>query len=116
VTIISQFIRTSQSEINLNDLFSQLIDESRRLKSKENKEMALNNKAISGGGKPKKNKLRKTKRTCNYCRKSGHNENKYWIKNLSLRLQNNNANENTPEKVSLTSYTETTLYSENSTE
>jgi hypothetical protein len=111
VTMISQSIRTSQSEINLDDLFFQLIDESRRLKSKENKEMALNSKASSGGAKPKK-----IKRTCNHCGKSGHNENKCWIKNLSLRPQNNKTKEDTPEKVSLMSYTETALYSENSTE
>jgi hypothetical protein len=120
VAMISQFIRTSQSEINLDDLFSQLIDESRRLKSKEDKEMALNSKASSGGAKPKKNKLRKTKRTCTHCRKSGHNENKCWIKNPSLRPQNNSTpnkgKEDTPEEVSLMSYTETALYSENSTE
>ena len=121
VAMISQFIRTSQSEINLDDLFSQLIDESRRLKSKEDKEMALNSKASSGGAKPKKDKLRKTKRTYNHCGKSGHNENKYWIKNPSLRPQNNytpknKGKEDTPEEVSLMSYTETALYSENSTE
>jgi hypothetical protein len=39
--------------------------------------MALNNKASSGGAKPKENKLRKIKRTYNYYKKSGHNENKY---------------------------------------
>jgi hypothetical protein len=98
-----------------------LIDESRRLKSKEDKEMALNSKASSGGAKPKKDKLRKIKRTCNHCGKLGHNENKCWIKNLSLRPQNNSTpknkgKENTPEEVSLMSYIETTLYSENSTE
>jgi hypothetical protein len=118
--MISQFIRTSQSEINLDDLFFQLIDESRRLKSKKDKEMALNSKASSGGAKPKEDKLRKTKRTCNHCEKSGHNENKYWIKNPSLRPQNNSTpnkgNKDTPEEVSLTSYIETTLYSENSIE
>jgi hypothetical protein len=76
VAMISQFIRTNQSEINLDDLFFQLIDESRRLKSKENKEIALNSKPSSGGAKPKEDKPRKTKRTCNHCRKSEHNENK----------------------------------------
>jgi hypothetical protein len=67
----------SQSEINFDDLFFQLIDESRRLKSKENKEITLNNKASFREVKPKKDKLRKTKRTCNYYEKSEHNENKY---------------------------------------
>jgi hypothetical protein len=78
--------------------------------------MALNSKASSGGAKLKENKSRKTKRTCNHCGKSEHNENKYWIKNPSLRPQNNKTKEDTPEEVSLMSYTETTLYSENSTE
>jgi predicted molibdopterin-dependent oxidoreductase YjgC len=75
VTIISQFIRTNQIKINLDELFSQLIDESRRLKSKEDKEMALNSKASSGEAKSKKDKPRKTKRTCSYCGKSGYNKN-----------------------------------------
>jgi hypothetical protein len=57
--MINQFIRTSQSEINLDDLFFQLIDESRRLKSKENKEIALNSKASSERAKPRKDKLKK---------------------------------------------------------
>ena len=114
--MISQSIRTSQVEINLDDLFSQLIDESRRLKSKEDKEMALNSKASSGGAKPKEDKPKKTKRICNHCRKSGHNEDKCWIKHPSLRPQNKTINEDTPEEVSLISHTETALYSENSTE
>jgi hypothetical protein len=82
--------------------------------------MALNSKASSGGAKPKEDKPRKTKRTCNHCRKSGHNEDKCWIKHPSLRPQNNStpnkANEDISEEVSLISYTETALYSENSTE
>jgi hypothetical protein len=84
--MISQSIRTSQVEINLDDLFSQLIDESRRLKSKEDKKIALNSKASSGEAKPKEDKLIKIKRTCSYCRKSEYNENKCWIKHLLLRL------------------------------
>jgi hypothetical protein len=116
VAIISQSIRTSQVEINLDDLFSQLIDESRRLKSKEDKEMALNSKASSGGAKPKEDKPRKTKRACKHYKKSGHNEDKCWIKHPSLRPQNKTINEDTSEEISLISYTETALYSENSTE
>jgi hypothetical protein len=38
--------------------------------------MALNSKASSGGAKPKEDKLRKIKRTCKYCKKSGYNEDK----------------------------------------
>jgi hypothetical protein len=116
VAMISQSIRTSQVEINLDELFSQLIDESRRLKSKKDKEMALNSKASSGGAKPKEDKLRKTKRVYKYCKKSGHNEDKCWIKHPSLRPQNKTKNEDTSEEVSLVSYTETALYSENSIE
>jgi hypothetical protein len=54
-----------------------LIDESRQLKSKEDKEMALNSKASSRGAKLKEDKSRKTKSTYNHCGKSEHNENKY---------------------------------------
>jgi hypothetical protein len=77
--------------------------------------MALNSKASSGGAKPKEDKLRKTKRVCKYYKKLGHNEDKCWIKHPSLRPQNK-TNEDILEEVSLVSYTETALYSENSTE
>jgi hypothetical protein len=93
-----------------------LIDESRRLKSKEDKEIALNSKASSGGAKFKEDKPRKTKRTCNHYRKSEYNEDKCWIKHPLLRPQNKTINKNTSEEVSLISYTETALYSENSIE
>jgi hypothetical protein len=76
VAIISQSIRTSQKEINLDDLFSQLIDESRRLKSKEDKEMALNTKASSRQTNPNKDKFKKTKSAYNHCKISGHIEDK----------------------------------------
>ena len=82
--------------------------------------MALNSKASPRRAKPKEDKPRKTKRVCKYCKKSGHNEDKCWIKYPLLRPQNksmpNKANKNIPEEVSLVSYTETALYSENSTE
>jgi gag-polypeptide of LTR copia-type len=40
VAIISQTFRACEGEINTEELFSQLLDESRRLKSKERKETA----------------------------------------------------------------------------
>src|SRR5436305_13111488 len=81
VAIISQSIRTKQAaakstpatpktgesstsddtDINLDDLFAELIDESRRLRSIHVK-TALNAKANSGGAKPNKDKPKQTKR------------------------------------------------------
>ena len=90
--MISQFIRTKQTaakstpaifktgksstfdktDINLNDLFAQLIDESRRLKSIY-AETALNTKADSKGAKPKKGK--KPKKVYRHYKKTSHTEN-----------------------------------------
>jgi hypothetical protein len=91
-----------------------LIDESRRLKSKEDKEIALNCKASSRGAKSKEDKLRKIKRAYKHYKKLGYNEDKCWIKYLLLRPQNKTINKDIPEEVSLIFYTETALYSENS--
>jgi gag-polypeptide of LTR copia-type len=68
VTIISQTFRAKTDEINIKELFSQLLDESRRLKSKEPKDIALVAKTSS--------KRAHDKPKCSYCKKSGHNESK----------------------------------------
>jgi hypothetical protein len=116
VAMISQSIRTSQSQVDLDQLFAQLVDESRRLKSKEDKEMALNSKTYSGGPNSKDGP-RKTKRTCNHCKKSGHIEEKCWIKHPALKTQkeSNKDKESQPEEVALISQTEAALHTEDPT-
>jgi hypothetical protein len=69
--MINQFIRTNQKIINFNDLFSQLIDESRQLKSKINKEIALNSKVNSRQTNPNKDKFKKLKRLTTITRYQG---------------------------------------------
>ena len=74
VAMITQNIRSKNEDINLQELFSYLIDESRRLQSREEKPMALLNEI-----KPKKvqqntqNSQNKQK-YCNFCKKKGHFE------------------------------------------
>ena len=94
VAMISQSIRTKQAaakstptifktsesstsdktNINLDDLFAQLIDESRQLRSIHT-ETALNTKDGSGGAKPKRNKPKKAKKICRHCKRSGYTKN-----------------------------------------
>ena len=75
VAIITQSLRAStDKEIELNSIFSYLIDEARRLKSLEPQEMAMNTTS-STQNKPK----------CTYCEKKGHTEEKCWKKNPQLK-------------------------------
>ena len=107
VAIISQSIRTKQvaakstpatpktgesstsdkTDINLDDLFAQLIDESRRLRS-IHAETALNTKADSGRAKPKRNKPKKAKKIYGHYKKFGHTENKCWELHPKLNPKN----------------------------
>jgi len=76
VAIITQSLRTnSDKDIELNAIFSYLIDESRRLKSLEPQEMAM-----SINGKNTQNKLK-----CPYCHKKGHTIEKCWKKHPELK-------------------------------
>ena len=68
------------NDIDLDDLFNAIIDESRRLKTLEPQEMAMNtqarpNKASTGNSKPK----------CAYCKKLGHKVEKCWKKHPELK-------------------------------
>ena len=92
VTIITQDLR-SKDLIDLDLIFSQILDESRRLKGNKHSvatstepssyskdvEMSLN----SHKAKHKPNA--KTFLSCSYCKKRGHKEEKCWQKNPSLK-------------------------------
>ena len=76
VAIISQTIRTAGETIDLLALFGNLIDESRRLKYRDNDtEMAL----------PLRDK---PKNKCSFCSKIGHTEQKCWLKHPELKSKN----------------------------
>ena len=79
VAMISQQFRNSQSEIVLDNLFAHLIDESRRLKSKEPDEMALTSQK-SEYRNNQKSDANKSNKKCKYCKKSGHFESDCWKK------------------------------------
>jgi hypothetical protein len=84
VAVISQSFRSNSENIEVDSLFSQLLDESRRLKSKESKETALTVKVKPGkknGGRPK----------CVYCKKNGHEEAKCWLKSPEKRPKRSNS-------------------------
>ena len=72
-SIITQSIRLNNS-VNLETLFSSLIDESKRLSTKESN-YSLNTKGYSKGNKSKINKK------CNFCKKPGHLEANCFKKN-----------------------------------
>ena len=93
VAIISQSFRTTTSDINLVELFSQLIDEARRLKAKGPQEMAIVNNT-----KPKTDKY-------THYNRAGHSIDKYWQRHPELRSKKGNRAKN--EKGEKTS--ETTL-------
>jgi hypothetical protein len=77
VAIITQSLRTNgDKEVELNAIFSYLIDEARRLKSLEPHEMAMStNTNRSAQNKPK----------CSFCKRPGHTPEKCWKKNPHLR-------------------------------
>jgi Pol polyprotein, beta-barrel domain/gag-polypeptide of LTR copia-type len=79
VAIISQSFRTSTTDIDIIQLFSQLIDEARRLKAKEPQEMAMASKD--------------TRPYCSHCNKSGHSIENCWKKHPNLRPKRNKAKE-----------------------
>ena len=82
VAIISQTYRSSDNNIDLLQLFSQLIDESQRLKTKHtDTEMAM------PIGRP----IDKPKPKCKHCHKKGHQEDKCWVKYPNLKEKKNSS-------------------------
>src|SRR5690348_10786588 len=67
VAIISQSFRTAGDQIDLTQLYGQLVDESRRLKAREPKELALTSQNSNNGGNTVRPK-------CPKCHKRGHTE------------------------------------------
>jgi len=98
VAIISQTIRSTNTDIDLTQLFSQLVDESRRLNAREDTEMALPSKDQKADDKAKNSP---TKPKCSHCQRKGHKEEKCWIKHPELKpapRQGQNKAKNTPKK------------------
>ena len=101
-TTITQLIRVNEADfIKLHGLFSNLINESKRIKNKQiqNDKMALLVKyktlKFNKANKLKKskfnqqNKIKKTKNTlkCDHCYKKRHKINTCWIKNFELKKE-----------------------------
>jgi hypothetical protein len=82
VAIITQELRSTDKEIDLNAIFSYLIDETRRLQSLEPEEMAMNSNTQQN--QPK----------CGFCKKKGHSIDKCWKKNPHLQPKRANKGSN----------------------
>ena len=100
ITTITQAIRVNGSDsLKLDELFANLIDESKRVKSRSKKnqnstEIALFIKGKKGEFKPyNKNKVNKSGNNpkfsikCAHCHKKGHKIENCWIKNLTYTFQ-----------------------------
>jgi hypothetical protein len=118
VTVITQSIRTSTSEINIEEIISQLLDESRRLnaiKSKNNnyssssssKDTSKKSSSYSNNiemsmqtnnNNNTKNSANKPIIKRNYCKKKGHKESSCFIKNPSLKKDKSMNNSTTKEE------------------
>jgi hypothetical protein len=76
----SQNFRSKNEDINLYELFSHLIDESYRLRSKEDTPMALTDKVKPKNSEKRGKKQLKELKFCNYCKKQGHIDESCWTK------------------------------------
>jgi gag-polypeptide of LTR copia-type len=89
VAIISQSYRTHTGDINLIELFSQLVDESRRISARESTEMAF-----TAANKPptvKQNGVKKNNdKECSFCHRKGHTQETCFTKDPSLRKKQGN--------------------------
>src|ERR1700712_1035330 len=104
VAIITQTMRgDDKNTINLDDIFSYLLDESRRLNSKnleKSKELALstNSSSINNSNnfknKPKKSKFNSSK-NCTYCNKNGHTKDRCFILHPELKSDFKQSTNNT---------------------
>ena len=92
VAIITQNLRSSDKEVELNAIFSYLIDEAQRLKSLEPQEMAM-----STGNQQNNQKNAQNKPKCPYCKKKGHKEERCWLKYPNLKPNKANKDPKRPE-------------------
>lgn len=105
VAIISQTIR-SNNTINIDDIFSQLLDESKRLKGNKASnrypsidntkdkdiEMSLNTKDKKKSNRKPYNNNNRGNIECSFCHKKGHLEEKCWSKYPNKKSSNNTTN------------------------
>ena len=95
VAIITQTIRANNN-IDLDQIFSQLIDESKRIRYGKNKSLPIINSYNKEEPKDIEMSLSTSKNTsrikCKYCTKTGHSEDKCWAKNPHLSPKNKATN------------------------
>jgi hypothetical protein len=84
-TIITQSLRTDSTKINLENLFSSLIDEARRQKSKDGNSTALLVNSKKRKFSHKQDPKKRAKVVCSHCKKPGHRQEKCWILHPELK-------------------------------
>jgi transposase InsO family protein len=84
-TIITQSLRTDSTGINLENLFSSLIDEARRQKSKDSNSTALLVNSKKRKFTPNHDPRKKARVICSHCKKPGHRQEKCWILHPDLK-------------------------------
>ena len=93
-------MRVTESEsIKLESLFSNLIDESRRIKSRENVDSIVLFTKKGNKYKPyNQSKIKKSTLKCKFCKKKGHEIDKCWAKNPALKsVRKDDDNDDTSE-------------------
>ena len=100
VTIITQDLRLDKP-INLDLIFSQILDESRRLYSIKSPKNSISNKEITNKDIEMSLNTKKSSKYCSYCNRSGHTDNICYKKKRSNKKQFKAAN--TVEESSLNS-------------
>ena len=84
-SIITQGLRVNSNNLDLEQLYANLIDESRRLGSKEDNYSLITKGSTKGPTKAFNKGTTKAFKKCNYCKKLGHLENTYFKKDPTKR-------------------------------
>ena len=97
ITSITQSLRSNEDAFTLENLFSNILDESRRYNTKEmalysrfsknNSSKATNKHKSKGPKRLNKRTPRDSSKYCSYCKKEGHIEEKCYNKHPNLRPQ-----------------------------
>ena len=112
ITTITQSMRVNGSDsINLENLFSNLIDESKRLKGRDSDAITLaakasNNSSFKPYNQQKVGKKKRPDLKCDHCHKKGHKADKCWVKHPNLRPIRKNREDSSEnnEEIALTAF------------
>ena len=96
VTTITQIIRVNDNKsINLTELFANLVDESKRITTRNKKSVLYTQHDKTKPKKLGKHRVEKSQKKCPYCKKGNHKEDKCWFKHPELRPKPKEERDNT---------------------